>query len=85
MEVPACGLSDQTGNAKYSTYLEHVHILVTATVWPCWICYAFIMQLICMYIGSTGLDISSHFGQAFRSPEHWIYGHILLLFLRKTF
>lgn len=70
MEVPACGLRGQTGNARYSTYLEHVvHILVPAIVWPCWICYAFIMQLVCMYIDSTGLDIGSHVGQALRSPE----------------
>lgn len=50
--------------------LEHVvYIPVTTTVWSCWICYAYVMQLICMYIGSTGLDISSHFGQAVRDPQ----------------
>lgn len=52
MEVPAYGLRGQTGKAKYSTHLEHVvHIVMTAIVWPCWIRYACIMQLICMYIG----------------------------------
>lgn len=44
MEVPACELRCQTGNAKYSTYLEQVvHILVTAIVWPCW------LDLLCLH------------------------------------
>lgn len=66
--------------------LEHVvYILVTTIVWPCWICYAYVMQLICTYIGSTGLDISSHFGQAVKRCTNTGYMDTFLFYFLEKF
>lgn len=70
MKIPACGLRNESGHAKYSIYLQHVgHILLSTTAWSHWTCCAYVMWFTCMYVGSAGLDISSQFGQAIRGPE----------------